>query len=179
VIGGRNMFYDMLKSRRSIRKFQSRDVEKEKIDTILKSALMSPSSRARKPWEFIAVTDRTLLQKLSDCRQNNSRFLVGAPLGIVVIADRGASDIWIEDATIAAAIIQLSAQSLELASCWIHVRDRMHSENESADKYIADLLEIPENYCVECMIAIGYPAEEKTEHEEKDLSDIKIHFNKY
>ncbi len=92
------MFYDMLKSRRSIRKFQAKEVEKEKIDTILKSALMSPSSRARKPWEFIAVTDRKMLQKLAECRQHNSIFLAGAPLGIIVIADRGASDIWIEDA---------------------------------------------------------------------------------
>ncbi len=173
------MFYDMLKSRRSIRKFQAKEVEKEKIDTILKSALMSPSSRARKPWEFIAVTDRKMLQKLAECRQHNSIFLAGAPLGIIVIADRGASDIWIEDATIAAIIVQLSAQSMDLGSCWIHVRDRMNTENITADKYIRELLEIPENYSVECMLAIGYPAEQKESHSEDNLTSEKLHFERF
>lgn len=46
-------FYSLLKSRRSIRGFQNKRVEKEKIDVILKSALLSPSSRSRRPWEFI------------------------------------------------------------------------------------------------------------------------------
>ena len=62
------MFYDLLKSRRSVRKFRNREVEKEKIDAILKSALLSPSSRASRPWEFIAVTDGELLKKVSGCR---------------------------------------------------------------------------------------------------------------
>jgi len=56
------MLYDLLKSRRSIRKFQNKEVEKEKIDIILKSALMAPSSRSRRPWEFIAVTDKEKLE---------------------------------------------------------------------------------------------------------------------
>jgi nitroreductase len=78
----RDMLYDLLKSRRSIRKYQSREIEKEKLDQILKCALLSPSSRSRRPWEFIAVTDRELLSKLSQCREHSSQFLAGAPLGI-------------------------------------------------------------------------------------------------
>ena len=170
------MFYDLLKSRRSIRKFRDREVEKEKTDLILKSALLSPSSRARRPWEFIAVTDRQLLTKLSGCREHGARFLAGAPLAIVVIADQEA---WVEDASIASIIIQLSAQSLDLSSCWIQVRKRFYSGELKAEDYIKEILGIPPKYSVECMIAIGYPAEEKGTYDDSQLLYGKIHFNRF
>ena len=173
------MFYDLLKSRRSIRKFQDREVEKEKTDTILKSALLAPSSRARRPWEFIAVTDRKLLEKLSGCREHGSRFLAGAPLGIVVIADPKVCDVWVEDASIASIIIQLSAQALDLSSCWIQVRERFHSGEVKAEDYIKGVLEIPPQYRVESMVAIGYPAEEKRAYDDNELLYEKIHINRF
>lgn len=173
------MLFDNLKSRRSIRKFQNKEVEKEKIDVILKSALLSPSSRSIRPWQFIAVTDAELIRQLSLCRGPASQFLAGAPLAIAVIADKGASDVWIEDTSIAAAIIQLTVQDLGLGSCWIQVRERFHSEQETAEKYIRDVLGIPEQYSVECMIVIGYAGEEKQPYAEEALLYQKLHFNKF
>ena len=173
------MFYDLLKSRRSIRQFQNREVEKEKIDTILKSALLAPSSRARRPWEFIAVTDRELLKMLSGCRDHGSEFLAGAPLGIVVIADSEACDVWVEDASIASIIMQLSAQSLDLSSCWIQVRERLRSAQVKTGDYIKTILGIPEKYSVECIVAIGYPAEEKRAYADHELLYEKIHRNRF
>lgn len=173
------MFYDLLKSRRSIRKYQSKEVEKEKLDIILKSALLSPSSRSRRPWEFIVVTDKDLLQKLSKCREHSSSFLAGAPLGIVVAADPETCDVWVEDASIASIIIQLSAQSLGLGSCWIQVRERFGAGNVKAEEHVKDVLGIPARYNVECIIAVGYPAEEKQAYREEDLLYGKIHMNKW
>ncbi len=170
------MLFDLLKARRSIRNFQDREVEKEKVDIIQKSALLSPSSRARRPWEFIAVTDKEKLKKLSMCRDHGSQFLEGAPLGIVVVARPDVCDVWIEDSSIAAVIIQLTAQDLELGSCWIQVRERFHSENQTAESYIKGILEIPDEYSVECIIAIGYPAEEKKPYDENELLYEKFHF---
>jgi len=173
------MFYDLLKSRRSTRKFQDKKVEEEKIDIILKSALLSPSSRSRRPWEFIVVTDKELLKKLSKCREHSSSFLAGAPLGIVVIADPEACDVWIEDTSIASIIIQLAAQSLGLGSCWIQVRERYGAGNVKAGDYIKGILGIPAKYEVECMVAIGYPAEDKKPYDESQLAYNKIHYEKY
>jgi nitroreductase len=170
---------ELLKSRRSIRKYQDKGVEKEKLDIILKSALLSPSSRSRRPWEFIVVTDGELLNKLSNCRDSSSGFLSGAPLGIVVLADPSVTDVWIEDDSIASAIIQLTAQSLGLGSCWIQVRERFHSESVKAEDYIKGLLGIPDHLTVECMIAIGYPAEEKSAYKEEELPYHKLHYDKY
>ncbi len=173
------MYYDMLKSRRSIRKYSYKEVEKEKLDTIMKSALLSPSSRAIRPWQFIAVTDKKLLEKLSGCRAHSSQLLKEAPLGIVVIADQAMSDVWIEDASIASVIIQLSAQSMGLGSCWIQVRQRNYDDKKSAEAYIREVLGIPDKYSVESIISIGYPAENKKPYDEKDLLYDKIHDNLY
>ena len=171
------MYYEMLKSRRSIRRFAEKDVEKEKLDTILKSALLSPSSRAIRPWEFITVMDKALLLKLSGCREHSAQFLSGAAAGIVVIADTQLSDVWVEDTSIASVNIQLAAQSLGLGSCWIQVRNRHYNDNKSAGDYIKEALGIPEKYSVASIIAIGYPAEDKKPHEESSLRYDKLHYN--
>jgi nitroreductase len=170
---------EALKTRRSIRKYEAREIEKEKVDTLLKAALLAPSSRSRRPWEFVAVTDKELLVKLSQCREQGGQFLAGAPLAIVVIADETACDVWIEDSSIAATIIQLTAHSLGLGSCWIQVRERMHSAEKTAEEYIKAVLNVPDKYKVECIISIGYPAEEKKAYSEEDLLYDKLHFNKF
>ena len=170
---------DLLKTRRSIRRYQDRQVEDDKINSILKAALMAPSSRSRSPWEFIVVTDKEKLIELSHCRETSSAFIANAPVAIVIAADPNACDVWIEDCSIAAIIMQLSAHSLHLGSCWIQVRERFTKQNEKAADYIKDLLGIPNHYQVECMIAIGYPAEEKAPFDDKDLMLNKIHKELY
>lgn len=172
-------FFELLRNRRSIRKFQDRQIEKEKIDIIIKSALLSPSSRSRRPWEFIIVSDKEMLKQLSLCRQHSSDFLSGAATGIVVIANPQLCDVWVEDTSIAAILIQIAAQYLGLGSCWIQIRDRMHDEKTTAGEYVKNLLNIPQHYEVECVIAIGYPAEHKAPYNEKDLRYDKIHNEKF
>ncbi|HEX3028488.1 MAG TPA: nitroreductase family protein [Clostridia bacterium] len=173
------MINELLCSRRSIRKYEARGIEKEKIDSILQCALMAPSSRGIRPWEFISVDDKGTLQKLSLCKQHGASFLAGAPLGIVIAADPEKCDVWTEDASIAAVIIQLAAQSLGLGSCWIQVRNRFHPDGLPAEEYIKQVLGMPSGLKVECIISIGYPAEEKNSIEKNGLLCNKIHINKY
>ena len=173
------MMLDLLKQRRSIRKHEDKAVEKEKLDIILKSALLSPSSRGIRPWEFIVVTDKDVLKTLSQCKEHGSQFLEDAPLGIVLIADSQASDVWVEDVSIASTIIQLAAQSLGLGSCWIQVRKRKTSDERNAEEYIKEVLDIPEGYSVGNIIAIGYPTENKKAYSEDTLLYDKVHINKY
>lgn len=173
------MLLDLLKTRRSIRKFQDKEVEREKTDIILKSALLSPSSRGRRPWEFVAVTEKDMLKKLSLCREHGSQFLEGASLGIVIIADTEICDVWVEDASITSIVIQLTAHSLGLGSCWIQVRERFHADGRKSEEYVKDILGIPGKYSVECMVAIGYSGEEKGPYYEQELPYHKIHYNRY
>jgi nitroreductase len=173
------MFMDLITNRRSIRRFKTDKLETGKIEILKEAALRAPSSRGSNPWEFIFVTDRNLLEKLSGAKPHGSTFLRDAQLGIVVCADPEKSDVWVEDASIATIFIQLAATSLELGSCWIQIRDRMHDETRTAEAYVADVLDIPSNLKVESMIAIGYPAESKSPHPKESLQNEKIHLNQY
>ena len=172
------MLYDLLKSRRSIRKFKAQKVEAEKIDLLLKSGRLAPSARGIYPCQLIAVTDEALIAKLAKCK-SSAGFLKGAPLAMVVLAECDRCDTWIEDASIAASFMQLMAEDLGLGSCWIHARERFYSDEIKTEDYIRDILDVPETFYVECILAIGYADEEKTAYDEESLLKEKIHYNKF
>jgi len=173
------VFFSLIEKRRSIRKFLDKPVETQKIDKIIEAALRAPSSRGFNPWEFIFVTDQTILGLLSKSKPHGSSFLKNAALGIVVLADEKKCDVWVEDSSIASIFIQLAAQALELGSCWIQIRKRMHDDSISAEDYVRNLLQIPETLRVESMIAIGYPGDQKAAHKKNKLQYEKIYHNQY
>lgn len=173
------MFMSLIQKRRSIRKFLDKPIEAEQIDLLLEAALRAPSSRGLSPWEFIVVTDRDLLGKLSLAKQHGATFLKDAPLGIVVCADPQTCDVWVEDASIASIFIHLAAESLGLGSCWIQIRERMHDAKKSSQEYISDILNIPAQMRVESIIAIGYPDEALPPHEQEELLYEKVHRDNY
>ncbi len=173
------MFLELLESRRSIRKFKSRPVEKEKVDLLVEAALRAPSSRSLNPWEFIVVSDKKLLARLAECKSHGASFLKSAPLGIVVLADPKRCDVWIEDSSIASIFIHLAAHSLSLGSCWIQVRERIHDDNTSAGEYVAGLLGIPSGLEVEALVAVGYPDSSLSGHSKENLQYNKVHMEKY
>lgn len=170
---------DLLRKRRSIRKFTADKVPPEAIRTIVEAALRSPSSRGINPWEFILVDDPETLQKLSGSKQHGAEFLKNAPFAVVVCADSTKSDVWIEDCSIAAIIIQLTALSLGLGSCWAQIRNRMHDVGGTAECFVQNLLGLPEQIKVESIIGIGYPAESKRPVPAGQLQPGKIKNNRW
>ena len=173
------MVMSLIQKRRSIRKFKTNPVEPEKVDMMVEAALRAPSSRGLQPWEFVVVTDKDLLERLSRARSRGSAFLGNAPLGIVVYADPTISDTWIEDTSIAATYIQLVAESLGLGSCWIQIRNRMHDDTVSAEDNVAEILHLPKGRTVEAIIAVGYPDEQKPPHKKEGLPFEKLHLNSF
>ena len=173
------MILPLIQKRRSVRKYQSRPIEPEKVHALVEAALRSPSSMGTNPWEFVVVDDPDLLGRLSKAKPHGSSFIKNAPLGVVVSADAQRSTVWVEDASIACTYIQLTAESLGLGSCWIQIRDRMHDEKTPAEAYVAEVLNIPKKLKVEAMIAIGYPDEQKAPHGKDDLLYGKVHHNLY
>lgn len=170
---------ELLETRRSIRKFTDKKVEKDKIEKILKGVLTAPTAGNRRPWEFIVVEDKEMLVKLSKCREREMQFLANCNLAITVAVDGDIHDNWIEDASIAAFVIQLVSHSLGLGSCWVHVRNMQHNENISTENYIKDMLSLPKGAKVECIIAIGYPKEEKPPHDLECLFNERIHYERF
>lgn len=173
------MFIDLLRKRRSIRQFQDRIVEKEKLDILLEAMLRSPSSRGLNPWEFIVVTDKDAISRLARSKTHGSAFLENAPLAIVVCADPEKSDVWVEDTSIASLILHLCSTDLGLGSCWIQIRKRQHDDRTGAEEYVLDTLGIDPAKNVEAIVAIGYPKEEKPGHESTTLLYDRISYEMY
>ena len=165
---------EILRKRRSIRKYEDREIDPETFELLKEAALRAPTSRGIKPWRFVFVTDKALLERLSKAKKSGSGFLKGASLGVVVCAIENESDVWIEDCSIASIILQLAGQSLGLGSCWIQIRNRMYSDDMSSEDYVRGVLNLPKNLRVESIISFGYPDEEKSLVPKEQLDYHKI-----
>lgn len=173
------MFIEILRKRRSIRRFQDRAIEQEKLDILLEAVLRSPSSRGLNPWEFIVVTDKDTIAKLAQTKTHGSAFLANAPLAIVVCADPTKSDVWIEDTSVASLILHLCSTDLGLGSCWIQIRQRQYDDQTGSEAYVINTLGLQPSMNVEAIVAIGYAVEEKPGHEPSTLLYDRISYETY
>lgn len=172
-------FSELIKQRRSMRKFTDEELTQEEVVSLLKAALMSPSSKRSNCWQFIVVDDKEKLNTLSHCKEMGSAFLKDAVLAIVVLADPLASDVWIEDASIASLMIQLQAEDLGLGSCWIQIRERYTATGMPSDEYVHGILDIPLQLQVLSIVAIGHKGMERKPFDEEHLQWEKVHINQY
>lgn len=169
---------NILYRRRSIRKYKATKLDTATVQQLLKAALLSPSSKGLQPWKFILVEETEILKQLSLAKKG-AGFLKSAALGIVILADPAISDVWVEDAAIAATILHLTAESLGLGSCWIQIRKRQFTETESCEDYVRRILGIPENFKVASIMSVGYPDETKPPYSDQDIKFDKVYSNKY
>ncbi len=174
-------FLSLLRRRRSIRRFLPEPVPPEMVMALQEAVLLVPSSRNQKPWEFVFVDDRSLLVQLSHARPDGaSAFVAGAALAVAVCGDPRLSDVWIEDCSIAAFALQLTAHSLALASCWVQIRRRQSGGGKTAEEYVREVLHIPQRLRILSLVAIGFPAETKPPRAVPDsLLRSKISLNRY
>nr|WP_320058101.1 nitroreductase family protein [uncultured Bacteroides sp.] len=172
-------FSELIKNRRSMRKFTDEELTQEQVVALFKAALMSPTSKRSNSWQFIAVDEKEQLQQLAHCKEHGASFLGDAALAIVVTADPLASDVWIEDASIASIMIQFQAEDLGLGSCWIQVRERHTAAGMPSDEFVRGVLDIPLQLQVLSIIAIGHKGMERKPFDEEHLQWEKIHINKF
>ena len=157
-------------ARRSIRRYEDKPVEQEKIDTILACACASPSANNFRPWHFIAVTERAALNALADAHPYG-KMLAQATLAIVVCAEKerkGKTDVWWEqDCGAAMQNILVAAVGMGLGSVWLGVH-----HNEILPGKVRDILTIPSHIQVMGIAAIGYGAESKPPYEGADPKNV-------
>ena len=172
-------FASLIKQRRSTRKFTEEPLTPEQVEAILKAGLMAPSSKRSNPWQFIVVEDKEMLQKLAHCKNGGSAFLEGCSLAVVVCADVMASDVWVEDASVASIYMQLQAEDLGLGSCWCQIRNRVTEDERDSNDYVRSLLQIPYQLDVLSIIGFGHKDQVRKPFDESHLQWEKIHLGKY
>ncbi|SEA00267.1 Nitroreductase [Desulfuromusa kysingii] len=170
---------DLLRQRRSIRKFKPQPIEDEKIAQLSEALLRAPTSKNQQPCEFVLVDDVDILTQLASAKKQGAAFFTSAPLAVVIAANPEVSDVWVEDSAIAALVVQLAAEELGLKSCWSQLRLRAHDDYTRASDFVRQLIGLPVGMEVAMVVAIGYPAEEKSAHPRQSLHDEKIHHNQF
>jgi len=154
---------DVILSRRSIRRYENKEIPKDVLDKIVEAGRQSPSAANRQPYRFVIVTDSEIKKEL---KGRFSRFLKDAPVVIVGCANPKAllTGKWATvDTTIALENMALAAWSLGIGSCWIG------SFNEEKTK---ELLKIPEDWKVVALVTFGYPAEQPKPRKKKPTKEL-------
>ena len=166
-----NPVLDNIFARKSVRTYLDKGVEKEKIDLMLRAGMSGPSGKDTRPWEFIVVSDRAILDSMAVALPY-AKMLTQARNAIIVCGDSTRSFYWYLDCSAAAQNILLAAESMGLGAVWTAAypyEDRM----QVVRKYTT----LPENILPLCVIPFGYPATK--EQPKQKYNEKKIHYNLY
>jgi len=175
---------DLIKARRSVRKYSDKKIEPEKLAQLLEAARLSPSACNAQPWEFVVFTDDEAKKKFCETVftgiYSNTKFATSAPVIIAVVSNKGnwssrvgnivcQTAFYLLDQGISTGYLTLAAQELGLGTCYIGWFD-----NKKAAKY----LNIGGGQKVELLLSVGYPAESPDPRPRKPADEI-IFYNKY
>ena len=167
-------FTEILKNRRSIRRYQEKPVPVELIKSITNDSILAPSAGNEQPWKFIIVNNKEMIDRISmECKKNmleriasnpndyakkyekmlrNEAFHIfyHAPAVIFILGEEGLKNLYV-DCALAASYLMMSATSKGLGTCWVNFA------TEIGDSELRNELGLPDNHRIVAPIALGYP----------------------
>ena len=165
-------FFEAIKARRSVRAFQAREIEADKLNSILGVMMQAPSAGNLQAFKVYVVRRDKQKRELAEAALNQD-FLSQAPVVLVFCADRirserhyrqrGEALYSLQDATIAAAYAQLAATAYGLGTCWLGAFN---------DAKVAKIVGAPEGMHPVAMLPMGYPAEEPAKTSRRLTSEL-------
>ena len=160
---------DVVLSRRSIRRYEQKEIPKDVLDKILEAGRQAPSAANKQPWHFIVLTDSEIKKELSKGMFN--RFIKDAPITVVGCAHKDliASKWSIVSTTIALQNMVVAAWAMGIGSCWV---------GDFSEEKVKKLLNIPESWNIVALVSFGYPAEKPQPRKKKTIEKI-VSFNKF
>ena len=170
-----NNFLDLMRVRRSHRKFTDEQITADELRELVRAALLSPSSKGLHSTDLVTVTNPRTLAHLSQCKAQGGEMLATAPAAIVVCGKPEVSDAWIEDASVASTAMLLQAEDMGLGACWVQIRERKDSEGRDAEANVRRLLDIPAEVRILCIIALGHKGMERKPQNEERLKWEQLH----
>lgn len=169
---------EIIRQRRSVRSYLKKEIEKEKLNEVLKAAMFSPTARNLRPWEFIVITDEETKKKLSSATPYAS-FARDAPVVLVICYDMNRGRRFKEDCSLCAENIYLEAVNQGLGTCFIQIAEGTEADVGNPEDYVKKVLSIPENFRVQCLLPLGYPEKLPAPHRDEEFEEGKIHYEKF
>jgi len=168
---------DIIRKRRTIRKFSEQELSDEQVDTLLEMAMYAPNRLNRQPWHFVVVRDRALQKQFADVLRIHP-YLETASVVIAVCALPDRSPTWAMDVSAAIENMLIGATSMGIGSAWVGSPDTvMWSMLEEVAR---DSLAIPADVRIASLVALGYSAEERPPHSKQERYDpLKVHYGRW
>ncbi len=158
-----------IKKRRSVRNFSEQGIPKGVIEDIIDCARLAPSANNVQPWEFVVVTDRDMRKRIADLT-DYGKFIATSPVCIIVFCKE--TKYYLEDGSAATENILIAAQAYSLGTCWVAGDKKPYAPR------INELVNIPSDFKLVSLIALGYPKEEARPYGKRPLKEV-IHWEKY
>jgi nitroreductase len=169
-------FYDVIKKRKSIRKYKSDPIPEDVLNRILDAGRIAPSAKNIQPWHFVVIKDPEMKKKVAEASHGQhwmadaDVIVCGCALMDIVWSRMGGyMTSFAVDITIAMDHMILAAANEGLGTCWIGAFD---------EKQVKELLQVPDNVHVVALTPIGYPAQEAKDRGRKALGEI-VSYDKF
>ncbi|MGJ8455315.1 nitroreductase family protein [Pseudothermotoga sp. U03pept] len=160
--------------RRSIRKYQDKDIEEELILEVIRAAMHAPSAGNEQPWHFVVIKDRETKEKIVQSHPY-AKMILKAPVAVVICADLTLvkfGEFWVQDCSAATQNMLLRATEVGLGAVWCGVYP-----DEARVTAFGRILNLPKNVVAFSLVCIGYPAENPEPVDR--FKQERIHFERW
>ncbi|MBD3379359.1 MAG: nitroreductase family protein [Candidatus Omnitrophica bacterium] len=161
--------FEAISKRTSVREYRKDPIERPLLETLVDSARRAPSARAVEPWEFVVVTDRDTLVRLSETC-DHGRFLKGAAACLAVFCRD--TKYYLEDGCAATENALIAAADMGLGACWIAGDKKPYAAE------VKKILDVPREMKLISLVSLGWPAEAGEQSKSRELADL-IHWERY
>lgn len=165
---------DSVMRRRSIRKYTDKEVSDDIVKELLRAAMSAPSAGSEEPWHFVVIKNRDILDEITK-HHPSSWMLKDAPLGIMVCCDLNLQKYpgsWVQDCAAATENILIEVEEKGLGGVWLGVYP-----NDPVVSALKNLFNLPENIVPFSVVALGYPAENKSTPDRYNAG--RVHYDKW
>jgi nitroreductase len=167
----------IVRDRRTIRKFDEKQVSEEQVEKLLELAMYAPNRLNRQPWHFVVVRDKDLQKRFADVLRIHP-YLETASAVVVVCALPELSPTWAMDVSAAIENMLIGATSMGVGSAWVGSPDTVMWS--LLEETAHDALAIPTDVRVVSLVALGHPAEERPPHTKEERFDpLKVHYGQW
>ena len=160
---------EAIKKRYSCREFLSKPISEDLISRIVDAGRLAPTARNVQPWEFVVITDKKKLEKIGSLAENG-RFVSDCPCCIAVFCKE--TKYYLEDGCAATENMLLCVADLGLGSCWVAGDKKPYCDA------VKELLDVPAEFKLVSLIALGYPKSEAATHPRRPLKEV-LHWEKF
>ena len=168
---------DLIRKRRTIRRFTEDNISEEQVDTLLEMAMCAPNRLNGQPWHFVVIRDKELQKQIADTYQVRP-YVEQAPVVIAIGANPAESATWMMDISAAAENLLLAATAVGLGGAWFGAPGTVLWQQ--TEDLLREALSVPPHIRIPTMLAIGHPAEEPPPHGKHDrFVRTKVHYGKW